>query len=85
MQSNRDSLEADILEGTPHPRFSSKLIGHEKAFQAFIKSHIGGRLHHAWILSGKKGIGKATLAWKILTELSNEANATQDCDNSKVL
>jgi DNA polymerase-3 subunit delta' len=85
MQSNRGLLEADILEGTPHPRFSSKLIGHEKAFQTFIKSQHGGRLHHAWILSGKKGIGKATLAWKIVTELSNEANATQDCDNSKVL
>ena len=85
MQSNRDSLEADILEGTPHPRFSSKLIGHEKAFQTFIKAQLGGRLHHAWILSGPKGIGKATLAWKIVTELSTEANLNQDYDNSKVL
>ena len=61
MQSNRGLLEADILEGTPHPRFSSKLIGHEKAFQTFIKSQLGGRLHHAWILSGQKGIGKTIL------------------------
>ena len=85
MQSNRGTLEADILEGTPHPRFSSKLIGHEKAFKTFIKSQLGGRLHHAWLLSGLKGIGKATLAWKIVTELSNETNVTQDYDNSKVL
>ena len=66
MESNRGPLEADVLEGTPHPRFSSKLIGHEKAFQDFIKTHFGGRLHHAWILSGPKGIGKKLVENKVL-------------------
>ena len=23
-----------------------------------------GRLHHAWLLTGPRGIGKATLAWR---------------------
>ena len=85
MNANRITLESDTLEGALHPRFSSKLIGHKKAFQTFIKSQLEGRLHHAWILSGPKGIGKATLAWKIVTQLSNEATSTQELEDSKVL
>ena len=85
MKPDRSPLESDTLEGVPHPRFSSQLIGHKKAFRTFLKSRLEGRLHHAWILSGSKGIGKATLAWKIVFELSNEANSTQDRENSKVL
>ena len=85
MNANKNTLESDTLDGAPHPRFSSKLIGHKKAFRTFLKSQLEGRLHHAWILSGSKGIGKATLAWRIVSELSSETSLTQDRDVSKEL
>ena len=40
------------------------LMGHEKAEQALLKCWAEKRLHHAWCISGPKGIGKATLAWQ---------------------
>ena len=40
------------------------LVGHEKAAQTLRKCWAEQRLHHAWCLSGPKGIGKATLAWQ---------------------
>jgi DNA polymerase-3 subunit delta' len=41
------------------------LHGHEHAVAAFLESHRSGRLHHAWLLSGPRGIGKALFADKI--------------------
>jgi DNA polymerase-3 subunit delta' len=40
------------------------LLGHEKSEQALLKLWAQDRLHHAWCISGPKGIGKATLAWQ---------------------
>ena len=48
-----------------HPRFAQKLIGHEIAKTHFEKAFATGRPHHAWLLHGPKGIGKATFAYKM--------------------
>jgi DNA polymerase-3 subunit delta' len=40
------------------------LFGHEGAVAAFRESLGAGRLHHAWLLSGPEGIGKALFADK---------------------
>ena len=29
-----------------------------------LAAHGSGRLHHAWLITGPRGIGKATLAWR---------------------
>lgn len=57
--------ESDRLDGCPHPRETPILFGHNKAQADFLKTANNKKLHHAWLLSGPKGIGKATLAWKI--------------------
>lgn len=57
--------EADRAEGAPHPREAHDLYGHAKAEAAFLDAFNSGRMHHAWLLIGPKGIGKATLAWRI--------------------
>ncbi len=49
----------------PHPRGAAALHGHEKAEQLFLQACRGGRLHHAWLLCGMEGIGKATLAYRM--------------------
>lgn len=40
------------------------LFGHDPAVAAFRDSLDGGRLHHAWLVSGLAGIGKASFASK---------------------
>jgi DNA polymerase-3 subunit delta' len=37
-------------------------LGHEKAEATLADAAGSGRLHHAWLLTGPRGIGKATLA-----------------------
>ena len=63
--SDEEFPQSDKLDGAPHPRATSDLFGHETAEAEFLDLHASGRLHHAWLLSGPRGIGKATLAWRI--------------------
>jgi DNA polymerase-3 subunit delta' len=56
--------EADRLEGFPHPRETKELYGHAGAERMLAEALAGGRLHHAWLLTGPQGIGKATLAYR---------------------
>ena len=49
------------------------LQGHEQAIAAFREQMAGGRLHHAWLLSGPAGIGKALFASKAALRLLAEA------------
>ncbi|MGV8950453.1 MAG: DNA polymerase III subunit delta' [Cypionkella sp.] len=57
--------EPDRIEGAPHPRHTARLIGQEAAESAFLEAFTGKHLHHGWLITGPRGIGKATLAWKI--------------------
>ena len=61
--------EADRTEGHPHPRETSVLFGQHRAAQAFLDAWTAGRLHHAWLLRGPRGVGKATLAYRIARAL----------------
>lgn len=57
--------EPDRIEGAPHPRETPRLIGHAAAQAEFLSAYNSGRLHHAWLISGPRGVGKATLAWTL--------------------
>ena len=57
--------EPDRIEGAPHPRQTQRLIGQGAAEESFRDAYASGRLHHAWLLTGPLGVGKATLAWRI--------------------
>jgi DNA polymerase III subunit delta' len=52
-----------------HPREVFDLTGHEAAEQAFEASRARGRLHHAWLLTGPEGVGKATFAYRAARRL----------------
>lgn len=60
-----DLPEPDRVEGAPHPRDCLRLIGQGKAEAEFLEAYARDRMHHGWILAGPRGVGKATLAWKI--------------------
>ena len=49
---------------TWQPRHTADLIGHAEAERVLLEAHRSGRLPHAWLLAGQKGIGKATLAFR---------------------
>lgn len=52
-------------QSVPEPRANPHLLGHEAAEQAFMADFAQGRTHHAYLISGPKGIGKATLAFRL--------------------
>jgi DNA polymerase III subunit delta' len=50
--------------GIPAPRENAELLGQEAA-EAVLRQAAGeGRLAHAWLLTGPRGVGKATLAYR---------------------
>jgi DNA polymerase-3 subunit delta' len=53
----------------PHPREVFDLQGHEAAEEAFEAARARGRLHHAWLLTGPEGVGKATFAYRAARRL----------------
>jgi DNA polymerase III subunit delta' len=57
--------EADRLDGFPHPRETAILFGHTDAERTLAAAFASGQMHHAWLLTGRLGIGKATLAYRL--------------------
>ena len=73
-----DIPQPDKLEGAPHPRDTHELFGQAEAEAAFLEAMNSDRLHHAWLIRGPRGIGKATLAWRIARTLLTTAPAGND-------
>lgn len=66
-KSSADPAELEKLEWPydwPPPWRSQRLVGHDDAEKTLLAAQQSGRLHHAWLLTGPRGIGKATLAWR---------------------
>ncbi|UWP99835.1 DNA polymerase III subunit delta' [Aliiroseovarius crassostreae] len=57
--------QPDCIEGVPHPRDALQLIGQGEAEARFLEAFTSDRLHHGWLITGPRGVGKATLAWRI--------------------
>ena len=57
--------EPDRIDGAPHPRETQALYGQDTAQADFLQAYGSDRLHHGWLITGPKGVGKATLAWQI--------------------
>ena len=60
-----DTPTPDQAPGARHPRETQHLFGQHTAEQAFLSAYTSDRLHHGWLLTGPRGVGKATLAWRI--------------------
>ena len=63
--SDDEFPQPDRIDGAPHPRETTQLIGQDAARDAFLAAYGSDRLHHGWLITGPKGVGKATLAWQI--------------------
>ena len=78
--------EPDRLEGFSSPREVDCLFGHDAALTEFGEALHSGRLHHAWLLVGHEGVGKATLAYRLAREVlargeDGTPNAPIDADH----
>ncbi|MCB8879519.1 DNA polymerase III subunit delta' [Acidisoma cellulosilytica] len=51
------------------PRENPDLLGHDAAERLWRAARRSGRLHHAWLITGTRGIGKATLAFRLARAL----------------
>lgn len=65
-------------KGPLKPRENPDLWGHEKAERQFLSALQQGRLAHGWLLTGPRGIGKATLAYRIARYLLGGHNDSLD-------
>lgn len=78
----------DQLHDLPHPRDCLRLVGHDTAEKNFLDSFNSGRFHHAWLVSGVKGVGKASFAYRaakfLLSRDSANAGLFGPADNLDV-
>ncbi len=47
-----------------HPRRTADLLGQDAAEAALLAAWTSGRMPHAWLIVGPRGVGKATLAYR---------------------
>jgi DNA polymerase-3 subunit delta' len=49
------------------------ILGHDRPIEQFLSAWNSGSLHHAWLLAGPKGVGKALFAGEAATRVLAEA------------
>ncbi|MGV8838741.1 MAG: DNA polymerase III subunit delta' [Bauldia sp.] len=68
----------DALDGWPMPEQQPAWLGRPAAEETLLRAYAGGRMHHAWILAGPRGIGKATLAFRFARFVLANPDPTPD-------
>lgn len=63
----------DELDGVPQPFVTPQLFGHREPFADMLAARRSGRMHHAWLMQGPAGIGKATAAFAFARLLAGAA------------
>src|SRR5271154_6291868 len=57
--------DGEAIDDAPHPRAAAVLFGHALAEAALLAAYRSRRVPHAVLIVGPKGIGKATLAYRL--------------------
>jgi DNA polymerase-3 subunit delta' len=71
---------------TPHPRETGVLFGHAEAERTLLDAYRSGHVPHAWLIGGERGIGKATLAYRMARFVLAHPNpATREVQAAKSL
>ncbi len=52
------------IDGELSPRLCQTLLGHERTSLMLKQAVVQNKLHHGWLLTGQKGIGKASFAYQ---------------------
>ena len=70
-----------MLEGAIAPAENSKLFGHREAEAFLAQSYKSGKGHHAILVEGPEGIGKATLAFRFANHILNHPEPAEAPDS----
>lgn len=70
-QQNNDDIDEAL-----HPRETAVLFGHAAAETALLAAYRAGRMPHGMLIAGPKGIGKATLAYRIARFILSHPDST---------
>ena len=66
-----------LLDGAVPPLATARLFGHEAAERFLAESYRSGKGHHAILIEGPEGIGKATLAFRFAAHVLAHPDPTQ--------
>ena len=69
MVSRPANLRYDLAMPVADPRSNPFLIGHPEAEATVLDALRSTRMHHAWLITGPEGVGKATLAYRFARRL----------------
>lgn len=67
-----DLPRPDQVEGAPHPRDTVDLFGHQGPEAEVLEAFNSDRMHSGWLITGPRGIGKATLAYRMAAFLLDQ-------------
>lgn len=67
----------DRLKDIADPRENKNLLGHDSALNFLAEKYAQNALHHAWLISGPRGIGKATFAFRFAEHLLRHPNSKE--------
>lgn len=68
-QTDYRRLVWDRMEDIDYPGEHADLYGHDNALNTFAANYHNGRIHHAWLITGPHGIGKATFALAVAAHM----------------
>ena len=77
-------MTADIEATAPEPRTNPELIGHDAAERGLRRLVDSGLLPHALLVGGPRGIGKATLAFRLARFVFAQANGESGAQGLQV-
>ena len=69
-----------VLARKYRPKTFEEMVGQEHVLKALINALNGGSLHHAYLFTGTRGVGKTTVARIFAKCLNNEAGVTATPD-----
>ncbi|MDW5313640.1 DNA polymerase III subunit delta' [Rhizobium sp. PL01] len=67
----------DVLDGAISPAENMRLFGHAEAEHFLAQSYRSGKGHHAILIEGPEGIGKATLAFRFANHVLTHPEPAQ--------
>ena len=74
----------DRMEAIAYPGEHNNLFGHDEAIQLFCDAFKSSRMHHAWLVSGPKGIGKASFALAMAGHIMRTGTLVSDNSSNEI-